>query len=108
MKVRRISNPQTQPCAPTPTLILTALPRRYSVASDRLSSAPEWRALDRNSDEREELYEEFCSSLARREEAERKAAREAKLAGARKLFLKEGVGIEAQWRKVRAIDKIRL
>lgn len=75
---------------------------RYSSASERLAADPRWRALDVAADEREELYEEFCSSLQRKEEKERAAERQQRLAAAKQLFASEKVGVDAQWRKVHA------
>jgi len=67
--------------------------RRYPAAAERLNWDPRWQALDAAEEEREELYEEFCFSLQRKEDKERKLIRDAKMASLEALFVKEKVGL---------------
>ena len=97
-----IPNLTYRPRVPPSLTRCTTCCRRYSSASERLAADPRWRALDVAADEREELYEEFCSSLQRKEEKERAAERQQRLAAAKQLFASEKVGVDAQWRKVHA------
>jgi len=74
---------------------------RYPEAEALLGKEARWLALA-DEPEREELYEEYALSLERKEGAERRAARQARMAALRALLEREAVSAKSQWRKVHA------